>query len=292
MRLGNISAVRTRGRFGLAAILILLGVINTAHAAEPERTEIRIVTEGGFLPWNYTEPNGMLAGFEIDLANDLCHRMQVKCTITAQALSGMIPALNAGKFDAIMDDIVITPKRQEIIAFSIPYASVCYTFAVLKDSNIGERLGSEHRVVSLEDESVAAGALRLLRDALRGKTIGALTAGTSVGFIDAYLNGVAFMRQYNSPEARDLDLAAGRVDVIVGSRDALLGTAARHGGSFIKLVGPCFQGGVVGTGTGVGLRKKDTTLKAMFDKAITEAIQDGTIKRLSVPVFGMDVTPQ
>lgn len=60
----------------------------------------------------------------------------------------------------------------------------------------------------------------------------------------------------------------------------------------MKIVGPCFQGGVVGKGAGIGLRKQDADLKAMFDKAIAEALEDGTIKKLSMPIFGMDVTPQ
>jgi len=276
----------------IIAIAFILEGVGLAHAMGGERAEIRIATEGGFVPWNYTKPDGALTGFEIDLAHDLCRRMQVKCTITAQAFNSMIPALNAGKFDAIMDDVVITPKREEIIAFSKPYASICYTFAALNGSSIEKQVGTDNRVISLEDRSAAESALQPLKAALRGKAIGALSAGTSVGFVDEYLKGVALMRQYNSPEARDLDLVAGRVDVIVGSKDALLATAARHGKGFMKIVGPCFQGGVVGTGTGVALRKQDVDLKAMFDKAITEAKQDGTIKRLSVPVFGMDVTPQ
>ena len=107
--------MRKGARAMIVAVTMIVDGPFRAYAASPERGEIRIVTEGGFLPWNYTKPDGTLTGFEIDLANDLCRRMRVKCTITAQAFSSMIPALNAGEFDAIIDDIVITPKRQEII---------------------------------------------------------------------------------------------------------------------------------------------------------------------------------
>ena len=58
------------------------------------------------------------------------------------------------------------------------------------------------------------------------------------------------------------------------------------------LVGPRFQGGMLGRGSSVGLRKSDPELKAMFDKAISEAKLDGTIEKLSMKYFGYDVTPR
>ncbi|SEF15110.1 amino acid ABC transporter substrate-binding protein, PAAT family [Rhizobiales bacterium GAS191] len=263
-----------------------------AEAQDKKWTEVRIVTEGGFVPWNYTNPDGTLGGFEIDLQRDLCRRMQVKCTIAAQAFDSLIPALNAGKFDAIIDDLAITPKREEAIAFSIPYASLCYTFATLKGSDVAKQLPARDEVISLADTAAATRAFEAIKPALQDKAIGTLSAGTSATFVETYLKGVTLMRQYKTPEARDFDLVAGRVDLITGSKDSLLGTAAKPGNENIALAGPCFQGGVVGKGSGVGLRKGDTELKAMFDKAIREAQADGTIKRLSEAVFRMDVTPR
>jgi octopine/nopaline transport system substrate-binding protein len=276
------------------AMLALCGSLGCGplQAQEKKWTEVRIVTEGGFVPWNYTKPDGTLAGFEIDLQKDLCARMKVNCTVTAQAFDSLIPALNAGKFDAIIDDLAITPKREEAIAFSIPYASLCYTFAALKGSDVAKHMPAEDAVISLDDAVAAAKAFDAIKPALKDKAIGTLSAGTSVTLVDTYLKGVTLLRQYKTPEARDLDLVAGRVDVVTGSKDSLLGTAAKPGNENMTLAGPCFQGGVVGKGSGVGLRKGDTELKAMFDKAIREAQADGTIKKLSEPVFGMDVTPR
>ncbi len=279
------------GILGLA-ILGALALGSIAQAQEKRWTELKIETEGGFPPWNYTNNDGSLGGFEIDLARDLCKRMNVKCTITAQSFDGMIPALNDGKYDAIIDDLAITPQREKAIAFSIPYAALCYTFATLKGSDINKALPADDQVISLDGTNAADKAMDQVRKALKDKTLGTLAAGTSVTFVDTYLKGLVLMRQYKTPDARDLDLVAGRVDAIVGSKDALLGSTAKIGQGNIALAGPCFQGGVVGRGAGVGLRKGDTELKAMFDKAIREAQADGTIKKLSEPTFHMDVTPR
>lgn len=279
-------------KIALLAAFTAGSVAISAHAEDKEWKEVHIATEGGFVPWNYTKADGTIAGFEIDLAKDLCDRMKVKCTITAEAFDSMIPALNAGKFDAIMDDLAITPKREEAIAFSTPYASLCYTFATLKDSDIAKALPADEAIYSLNDPGAADKAMDAVKAALKDKTIGTLAAGTSVNFVDTYLKGTVLMRQYKTPQARDLDLVANRVDVIVGAKDSLLATAKKPGNENIQIAGACFAGGVVGKGAGVGLRKTDTPLKALFDKAIEAAKADGTIARLSKPVFGLDVTPR
>jgi octopine/nopaline transport system substrate-binding protein len=275
--------------FAMVAGALVTSSLAHADAQTPPK-EIRIVTEGGFVPWNYTKPDGTLAGFEIDLAHNLCDRMHVKCTITAQSFDSMIPALNAGKYDAIIDDVAVTPKREEAIAFSVPYASLCYTFGTLKSSDVAKKLPVDNRKISTNDAAASEKALDQVRAALSGKVLGTLSAGTSVEFAKSYLKGVS-VQQYKTPEARDLDLLAGRVDAVVGSKDSLMGTAAKPGNENMVLAGACFEGGVVGKGSAVGLRKGDTQLKAMFDEAIRAAKADGTIKRLSEQTFHMDVTP-
>ncbi len=197
---------------------------------------------------------------------------------------------NAGKYDAIIDDLAVTPKREEAIAFSIPYASLCYTFATLKGTDIAKKLPAENRKISMSDEAASKKALEQVRAALSGKVLGTLSAGTSVEFAKTYLGSIP-VHQYKSPEARDLDLLAGRVDAVVGSKDSLMGTAAKAANGNMVLAGACFDGGVVGQGSAVGLRKGNTELKAMFDQAIRAAKADGTIKRLSEQTFHMDVTP-
>lgn len=275
----------------LATAATLFTMLSIGYAdAQSAPKEVRIVTEGGFVPWNYTKADGTLAGFEIDLAHNLCDRMHVKCTITAQSFDSMIPALNAGKYDAIIDDLAVTPKREQVISFSVPYASLCYTFATLKGSDVAKKLPIDDRKISLTDEASSPQAIAQVKSALDGKVLGTLSAGTSVEFANNYLKGIS-VQQYKTPEARDLDLLAGRVDAVVGSKDSLLGTAAKPGNGNMVLAGACFENGVVGKGAAVGLRKSDTQLKAMFDKAIQEAKADGTIKKLSEQTFHMDVTP-
>jgi len=178
-----------------------------------------------------------------------------------------------------------------VISFSVPYAALCETFGTLKGSDIAKQLPANDLVVPLTLVTSSGQALEAVQHVLKGKIIGTLSSGTSVDFINSYFKDGSQIRQYKTPEARDLDLLSGRIDAIVGSKDALLGTAAKASNNIV-LLGSCFQGGVLGKGSGVGLRKDDAGLKAMFDKAILAAQADGTIKKLSEATFHMDVTPR
>jgi octopine/nopaline transport system substrate-binding protein len=261
-------------------------------AQEKTWTKIRVATEGAFAPWNFTKPDGTLDGFEIELYKDLCSRMKVECTIEAQSFDGIIPALNAGKFDAIMAGMSATAKREEVMAFTQPYGTTGQTFAVLKSSPLAT-MPLNGKIFSLaSNEAGAAAAVEELKPVLKDKTIGVQGSSIAANFLDKYLKGTAEIREYKTTEQHDLDLTAGRIDVIMASTAYLSGAAAKAGNEEMALVGPRFQGGMLGRGSSVGLRKSDPELKAMFDKAITEAKADGTIEKLSMKYFGFDVTPR
>jgi octopine/nopaline transport system substrate-binding protein len=276
--------------FTLAGATLVLGT--SAMAQEKTWTKIRVATEGAFAPWNFTKPDGTLDGFEIELYKDLCSRMKVECTIEAQSFDGIIPALNAGKFDAIMAGMSATAKREEVMAFTQPYGTTGQTFAVLKSSRLAS-MPLNGKIFSLAtNEAGAAAAVEELKPVLKGKTIGVQGSSIAANFLDKYLKGTAEIREYKTTEQHDLDLTAGRIDVIMASTAYLSGAAAKAGNEEMALVGPRFQGGMLGRGSSVGLRKSDPELKAMFDKAITEAMADGTIEKLSMKYFGFDVTPR
>jgi len=114
----------------VAAVTLVVG-----PAAADDWTKVRIATEGAYAPWNFTDSSGKLIGFELDLAADLCARMGSECEIVPQAWDGIIPALNAGKYDAIMAGMSITDKRKKVISFSNAYAATPARFVVLKNND-------------------------------------------------------------------------------------------------------------------------------------------------------------
>lgn len=274
------------------AATAVIATAGIAHAEDKKWTTVTIATEGSFKPYNFTKPDGTLDGYEIELTKYLCDHMKVECKVVVQNFDGMIPALNAGKFDAIISGMSATAKREEVIAFSDPYGSTGQAFATSKQSDLAN-LPEKGQVFSLaSDEAGAAAEIDKIKPALQGKTIGVQTASTAAAFVDKYLKGVVEVREYKTTEEHDLDLKAGRVDLVMASMAYLTTASQKPGNEDMTTTGPRFQGGFLGRGSSVGLRKDDTELKAMFNDAIAAAKADGTIKTLSEKWFGFDVTPK
>ncbi len=279
--------IRRMAALAAAFSMLISGQVALAQDAP---TEIKIATEGAYAPWNFTTANGQLDGLEVELANDLCNRMKIKCTIVAQDWDGLIPSLTVGKFDVIMASMFITPKRLESIDFTQPYAVDPSGFAVAKDSDLG-KLGVSAEKFKLEDEAPAIAAIEKLKPLLKGKIVGVQAATTNLDFVKKYFGDTVEIREYKTTEQHDLDLAAGRIDALFAQQTALAATLAKPEFADYTIAGPGFVGGVFGLGTGAGLRKDSAKLKDMLNAAIDSAIADGTIKRISEKWVGTDVTP-
>ena len=272
--------------------LLSAGLVIGGAAAQGKKWDtVKIATEGAYAPWNFTGAGGKLEGFEIDLANELCGRMKVKCEIVAQDWDGIIPALQAKKYDAIMAGMSITDERKKTIDFSNPYAAGPNGFLVAKNSSLAAMPGTGQAYNLSTQQAEAEKAIEALKPLLKGKTVGVQTSTIHSNFADKYLKDVAEIREYKTTEQHDLDLAAGRIDAVLADATALSGTLRKPEFKDYALVGPSITGGLLGPGVGVGLRQGETDLKQMFNDAVAAAKADGTIKKLSEKWFKIDVTP-
>jgi len=271
-----------------ASLFWLLSAPTPSFAAD--WSTIKIGTEGAFPPWNATNSDGELIGFEIDLAQDLCRRMKVKCDIVTQTWNGMIPALTTGKYDAIMAGMTITDERERMIRFSSCYGNEPATFAVRGDSNLTTAFPEIAKVnlATLEPEDQAA--LHTLRKGLTDTIIGIQIATAHADFVQQFFDDVAEIQQFDTLENLTLDLDAGRIDAVFLSKAAWKKMIEGEGNLDIAPIGPDIVGGILGKGVGVGMRVEDGDLREMFSAAIAEARADGSISRLSERWFGFDLS--
>jgi octopine/nopaline transport system substrate-binding protein len=186
----------------------------------------------------------------------------------------------------------ITPKREEAIAFSISYGNSGQTFATLKSSPLA-KMPHTGEVMSLDtDEAGVKKALEDMRALLKGKALGVQGSTIGLAFAEKYMKDMVEIKEYKTTDAHDMDLTSGRIDLTTASMAYLTKMVAKPENAEMVIIGPRVTGGVLGKGVGVGLRKTDPELKAMFDKAIEAAKADGTIAKLSTKWFGYDVTPR
>lgn len=275
--------------------LVLLGAATalTAFAAPASAKEWKTATitlEGAYAPWNITNADGTLGGFEPELAKVLCERAKIECKLVASDWDGMIPALNAGKFDVIMDALSITDERKQVIDFTVPYAATPAGFATAKDSPLASLPGAGATVVMKTGET-GVKEIDALKEMLKGKTIGIQTATVYAKFVYDNFGDIATVREYKTGADRDLDLQNGRIDVVFDDAIYLESALESSKGSMV-FTGPQVAGPIWGEGEGLGIRKADTDLRDKFSEAIKSALADGTVKELSMKWFKTDVSPK
>ncbi len=268
------------------SLALALGLALTVQAKDWKT--VRIGTEGAYPPWNSTDANGNLVGAEIDLGRELCKRMGVECTFVAQDWDGIIPALQQGKYDAIIAGMSITSERKEVINFSQGYMTDGASFITAKGSDLDTSSFPEKINLDRMSSSEKAAIDRLV-EVLDGKTVGVQGATIHANFVEKYLTGSS-MRTYQTQDDLNLDMAAGRIDAALADTGAFEEFVASESGENLTFAGPRLSGDVFGAGVGIGLRKSDSELLKMFNEAINSVRADGTLSRISREWFGKDIS--
>jgi lysine-arginine-ornithine-binding protein len=252
----------------LAAAAVLSVAFGAAEAKEWKK--VRVGTEGAYPPFNFFDSNQQLQGFDIDIAKALCDKMKVECDFVAQDWDGIIPALLANKYDAIIASMTITEERKKTVDFTNRYYRTGAHFVASKSSNI---------------KDVSPGALK-------GKTLGAQSATTHSSYLeDIYQRAGAQLKLYGTQDEANADLAAGRLDAVLADKIVLLDWLNKGGeATCCQFVGDDIKDSkYFGEGQGIAVRKEDADLKEMFNKAIDQIRADGTYEKINSKYFPFDV---
>src|SRR5262249_50880058 len=110
-----------RGMNSLRAWCCAFALAMALPAFAKDWSTVRVATEAAYPPFNSVDKNGKLIGFDIDIANALCAEIKAKCVFVVQEWDGMIPALMARKFDAIISSMADTEERARVVAFTGKY---------------------------------------------------------------------------------------------------------------------------------------------------------------------------
>lgn len=250
----------------LAAALAL----SAGGAGARDWPTIRIATEGAYPPFNFIGPDGRLQGFEIDLAKAVCAELKATCTFVAQDWEGIIPALLAGKYDAVFASLSITDERKKVVAFTDRYYSSPSLFAASKE-NAG---------------------MATTPTALSGKVLGAQLGTVSARYlVDLYEPAGAELKLYATQDEANLDLASGRLDASLVDKFVLLEWLGKPGdGACCRVIGPDYSDPkYFGEGVGAALRKEDGDLKTLLDRGLQAVRSNGEYDRVTAKYFSFSI---
>ncbi len=243
----------------LAALWILLWFFGTgrvAHAANSlesvrQRGALIIGTDATYPPFEL-KVGDRFEGFDIDLGNEIGKELGVAVRWENINWDGIFAALQTGKFDLVISDVVITDKRKKELAFSRPY--------FLSGQTIVRRKGDE-RIRSSKD--------------LPGKLVTVQQETTGQYAVEKLGLPAGLIRKFETMQDALLEVRNGRGDAAVGDLPALR-EMIRKGYPELETVGGIF----VHENYGVVLRRGEPELLAAVNDALSRIMADGRYARI------------
>ena len=243
-------------------LLPLMMIIFTGCNHFANKKVLVVGLDADYAPFGFRDENGEIIGFDIDLANEVADRLNVKFKFKPIDWSQKQEELTSGKIDIIWSGFNITPDREEYVLFSKPYMENRQVILVPK--------GKGNNIISSAD--------------LSGKIIGTQLGAPSDYYISqdqTLKNTFAKFVTYDNYKHAFEDLAADAIDAIVCDELVVRYEMTRHPNIFDFL--DITVGEV--TEVAIGFRKDDTELCKQVEKVFGEMVEDGTAKKISEKWF-------
>jgi polar amino acid transport system substrate-binding protein len=244
-------------RWFLWPVLLTLLAL-TAPAAEDA---LQAIQQRGLLKWGADAEGGApyvfpdpqkperLIGFELDLANALAAQLGVRAELVQNSWDGLVPALERGNFDVILNGLELTPEHQQQIAMSRPYYAYAQQLVVRRETTGIQRL---------ED--------------LKGRTVGILSASVAQRILEKM--GGAELKVYPGNVETFRDLGNQRIEAVLLDLPIALHYAKDR--PEFKFAGESFAPGFYS----VGVRKSDPSLLAAINQALEKLIASGQLEQI------------
>lgn len=202
-------------------------------------------------------------GFDKDIGDALCAKMKVECTVVTSDWDGIIPALNAKKFDFLISSLSITDERKQAVDFTDPYYSNKLQFIAPK----------------------AKTDFKTDKASLKGKIIGAQRATLAGTWLEDNLGDDITIKLYDTQENAYLDLTSGRLDAILADKYVNYEWLKSDAGKPYEFKGePMVESDKIG----IAVRKKDP-LREKLNAALKEIVADGTYKKINDKYFPFSI---
>ena len=244
----------------ISAAVAALGLLFAPLAAAED---FRIGVEGAYPPFSAVDESGELVGFDIDIARALCAEMKADCELVQQDWDGIIPALLAKKYDAIIASMSDTEERREQVSFTEHYYKDGAKFVRKEGSGI-----------------------RVSYSGLAGKKVGVQRGTVTDTFLTAEFEG-ADIKRYDTLENAHLDLSQGRLDLVLADQFVQQDWADKNDG--YETTGHTYTNPKYFGNIAIAVRKEDNQLRERLNTAILAIRGSGKYKAINDKYFSFDI---
>lgn len=248
-----------------AAALVLAASGAAIASAEPLKVGF---SPEAYPPFYVADASGNWTGWEVDIAKAICTEAKYECEFVPIPWDGLIPALTTKKIDVIMNSMSINEERKKTIDFSDKYYNISAAIVGPKDQTF---------------EATPEG--------LAGKIVGVQVSTTHAAYAKKHFTEAAEIKEYQTQDEANQDLAAGRIDATQADSialDAFLESDQGKACCDLKgIAAPDLE--ILGPGVGAGLRKEDTATKERINAAIKAIRDNGTYQEITKNYFNVDI---
>lgn len=251
---------------GVAAALTSLMFAVPAHADDT----LKLAVDIPFEPFEYRLPDGTLTGFEVELGEEVCRRIERECEWVEQSWDGIIPGLMARKYDAIMSSMAITEERRDKVLFSEPY----YSNPSVWVTEAGHEIDIENH------------------EALEGLSVGVQRGTIRDDYITDTYGDIVDVRRYATGEDLALDVRTGRLDAAFMYYPLALSSLdvdAEDSGFVTSSPLIREPKSYFGHGVAVAFHPRNEALAEQFNEALRQIKQDGTYDELMHKYVDYDI---
>ena len=240
------------------ATLMICLLAGAAHAQGG--TPLRTAVDGTFAPFAFPSLSGGVQGFSIELFTEVARRLHRPITFDSASYSGLIPALDAGRYDFLAAPTTVTRERAENLLFTGGYMWTAFQFGIKKGSP---------PITSLED--------------LRGKAITVNKGSAYDGWAAANAAKYGFISQaYDSQSDAVQAVLAGRAVANLGGNAVI-----RYAATKLPQFQPDFVIKETRAEWAAPFRKDEAALRNEVQDALSCMKQDGSLAKLSEKWFGV-----
>jgi cystine transport system substrate-binding protein len=232
----------------------------TLYEQIKDKGEITIGTEGTYSPFTFHDASGNLTGFDIEVAQEVFKRLNIKPKFVETKWDGMIAGLDAKRYDMVANEVAVRPERLEKYDMSDPYI-VSKAVLVVGENNTD--------IKTLDD--------------LKGKKVGQSLDSNYRKIAEEHGATNTVVEGFN--QAVDL-ITSGRIDATINDSLSYLDLKKQRPDLPIKKV---YEESNV-TSNAFLFRKDSGELVNKVNKALADMKKDGTYLKISEKWFGTDVS--
>lgn len=270
-------------------IMIAVGLMSSALIAQET---IKIGTSADYEPWTFMQ-NGTLAGYDIDVVNEICQVQSLDCKISVQPWKTLINSLRFKKYHALAAGIYDTEARERKLIFSNPYALVQAQFMVAKSGKLAKTCQSGcANVIRLDKpNSAQKKTLTDLQESVKSAVLAVQEKSAHLAALQELLPE-ANLKEFKNVEAAMTALEKNEVDALFTGALQAQTLLNKHGSEKLSTMPVKFEGGKLGKGVAIGFRAEEELLKESFNEGLQKIKDSGKLKELSNKWFGSDISPK